>query len=138
MSGRDRKPVEQPRFPVGAFQAFKRSRAMKRACASIAILLLLGDLALAQGPAGYAPGVNPSNPQDMTNRGNPQDMTLPGANNPQNLVRSPAPLRALSPGPAHDFGAGPLLSSSLGQTYTVKPAKKFVRRKHRISTPEGQ
>jgi hypothetical protein len=33
------------------------------------------------------PGVNPSNPQDLTNRSNPQDMTLPGASNPQDLVR---------------------------------------------------
>ena len=37
--------------------------------------------------AGAAPGVNPSNPQDLTNRSNPQDMTLPGASNPQDLVR---------------------------------------------------
>jgi hypothetical protein len=37
--------------------------------------------------AGVAPGVNPNNSQDMTNRSNPQDMTLPGASNPQNLVR---------------------------------------------------
>jgi hypothetical protein len=37
--------------------------------------------------AGVAPGVNPNNPQDMTNRSNPQDMTLPGASNPQDLVR---------------------------------------------------
>jgi hypothetical protein len=37
--------------------------------------------------AGWAPGVNPSNPQDLTNRGNPQDLTLPGAGNPQDLVR---------------------------------------------------
>jgi hypothetical protein len=37
--------------------------------------------------AGLAPGVNPSNPQDQTNRSNPQDMTLPGASNPQDLVR---------------------------------------------------
>ena len=37
--------------------------------------------------AGFAPGVNPNNPQDMTNRSNPQDMTLPGASNPQDLVR---------------------------------------------------
>jgi hypothetical protein len=36
---------------------------------------------------GMAPGVNPNNPQDMTNRGNPQDMTLPGASNPQDLTR---------------------------------------------------
>jgi len=111
---------------------------MKRACATMAILVLLGGSALAQGAGGYAPGVNPSNPQDMTNRGNPQDMTLPGASNPQNLVRPTAPVRALSPGPAHDFGTAPLISSSLGQTYTVKPAKKFTRRKHRVSTPEAQ
>ena len=37
--------------------------------------------------AGFAPGVHPNNPQDMTNRSNPQDMTLPGASNPQDLVR---------------------------------------------------
>jgi hypothetical protein len=37
--------------------------------------------------AGFAPGVNPNNSQDMTNRGNPQDMTLPGASNSQDLVR---------------------------------------------------
>jgi hypothetical protein len=37
--------------------------------------------------AGWAPGVNPNNPQDMTNRSNPQDLTLPGASNPQDLVR---------------------------------------------------
>jgi hypothetical protein len=37
--------------------------------------------------ARSAPAVNPSNPQDMTNRGNLQNMTLPRASNPQNLVR---------------------------------------------------
>jgi hypothetical protein len=103
----------------------------------MAILLLLGGLALAQGAGGYPPGVNPSNPQDMTNRSNPQDMTLPGANNPQNLVRPSAPPKALSPGLAHDLGTAPPLSSSLGQTYVVKPAKKFARRKHGVSTTEG-
>jgi len=115
---------------------------MKRACATLqatmAILLLLGGLALAQGAGGYAPGVNPSNPQDMTRRGNPQDMTLPGANNPQNLVRTPAPLQTVSPGLPHDFGAAPPLSSSLGQTYTVNPPKKFVRRKHGASKTGDQ
>jgi hypothetical protein len=115
---------------------------MKRACATLqatmAILLLLGGLALAQGAGGYAPGVNPSNPQDMTNRGNPQNMTLPGASNPQDLVRSPAPLKTLSPGLPHDLGTAPPLSSSLGQTYTVQPTKKFARRKHRVSTTQSQ
>jgi hypothetical protein len=37
--------------------------------------------------AGWAPGVTPNNPQDLTNRSNPQDLTLPGASNPQDLVR---------------------------------------------------
>jgi hypothetical protein len=110
---------------------------MKRACATTAILLLLGGIALAQGARGYAPGVNPSNPQDMTNRSNPQDMTLPGASNPQDLVRSPAPVRTLSPGLARDLGTAPLVSSSLAQTYTVKPAKRLARRKHGVSTTEG-
>jgi hypothetical protein len=111
---------------------------MKRACATMAILVLLGGLALAQGAGGYAPGVNPSNPQDMTNRGNPQNLTLPGASNPQDLVRSPAPLRTVSPGLARDFGSAPPVSLSLGQTYTVKPAKKSARRRHGSSTTEGQ
>jgi hypothetical protein len=78
---------------------------MKRLCPTIAILLLSGGLALAQGiggatgrtnqntasppwaTAGIPPGGNPANPQDLTNRSNPQDMTLPGASNPQDLVR---------------------------------------------------
>jgi hypothetical protein len=111
---------------------------MKRACATMTILVLLGGVAPAQGPGGYAPGVNPSNPQDMTNRSNPQDMTLPGASNPQDLVRSPAPIRRLSPGLARDLGTAPPLSLSLGQTYTVKPAKKMARRKHGVSTAEGR
>jgi len=107
-------------------------------CTIAAILLLSGGLALAQGPGGYAPGVNPSNPQDMTHRSNPQDMTLPGASNPQDLVRTPALPKASSPAPALDFGVAPLLSPSLSHTYTVKPAKKFARRKHSASATEAQ
>jgi hypothetical protein len=34
-----------------------------------------------------APGVNPSNSQDLTNRSNPQDLTQPGGSNPQDLKR---------------------------------------------------
>jgi hypothetical protein len=78
---------------------------MKRLYATIAILLLSGGLALAQGVGGaigrgnqnmsLAPraavgmlrDVNPANPQDLTNRSNPQNMTLPGASNPQDLIR---------------------------------------------------
>jgi hypothetical protein len=32
---------------------------------------------------GRGPGVNPSNPQDLTGRSNPQDLTTPRARNPQ-------------------------------------------------------
>jgi hypothetical protein len=78
---------------------------MERLYLTIAILLLSGSLALAQGvggvtgrtnqntaappgtTAGVPPGVNPANPQDLTSRSNPQDMTLPGAGNPQDLIR---------------------------------------------------
>ena len=81
---------------------------MKRLYATMAILLLSGGLALAQG-RGLGPGFNPSNSQDMTNRGNPQNLTLPGASDRQDLVREPAP-RAISPAPSFGNGirSGPL------------------------------
>jgi hypothetical protein len=104
--------------------------------AAMAILLLSGGLALAQG---YPPGVNPSNPQDLTNRGNPMSLTVPGASNPQDLVRSPAPPQVVSPLPGRDaVSTPPPLSSSLGHTYTVKPIKKLPRRKHSVSGAESQ
>ena len=80
---------------------------MKRLYLTIAILLLSGGLALAQGVGGATgrtnqntasppgttavvpPGVNPANPQDLTTRSNPQDMTQPNASNPQLLSPSP-------------------------------------------------
>ena len=37
--------------------------------------------------AAVPAGVNPSNSQDLTYRSNPQDLTVPGASNPQDLVR---------------------------------------------------
>ena len=76
---------------------------MKHLYATMAILLLSGGLALAQGQR-LGPGFNPSNSQDMTNRSNPQDMTLPGASDRQDLVREPAVPRATSPAPS--FGNG--------------------------------
>jgi len=90
---------------------------MRRPFTAMAILLLSGGLALAQGGAagssttgpmnpngagtanpgpapapsgstvGQAPGVNSSNPQDLTNRSNPQDLAKPGGGNPQDLKR---------------------------------------------------
>jgi hypothetical protein len=37
---------------------------------------------------GRAPGVNPANPQHATRRGNPSDPTLPGARNPQDMIKA--------------------------------------------------
>jgi hypothetical protein len=39
------------------------------------------------GTVGQAPGTNPSNPHDMTNRNNPQDLTKPSGSNAQDLKR---------------------------------------------------
>jgi hypothetical protein len=75
---------------------------MNRLYATTAILLLSCGLALAQGQ-GLAPGFNPSNPQDMTNRGNPQSQTLPGASDRNDLAREPALPRT---SPAPNFGNG--------------------------------
>jgi hypothetical protein len=44
-------------------------------------------LSAASAIGRMAPSVNPSNPQDLTNRSHPQDMTLPRASNPQDLMR---------------------------------------------------
>jgi hypothetical protein len=99
-------------------------------CATVSVFLLCGGLTLAQG---YPPGVNPSNPQDLTNRGNPQSLTVPGASNPQDLVRSPSLPRAISPAAPTNLTQAPPVSSSLGRTYTVNPAKKPPRHKRRIS-----
>jgi hypothetical protein len=131
MSIHERKPTR--RFSASSVEAFGRSCTMKRTCATVAILLLSGGLAVAQGLGGYPPGVNPSNPQDLTNRSNPQDLTLPGAANPQDLVRSPVLPRAVSPALAPNLGTTTLLSPSLSHTYTLKPARKWARRKPRAA-----
>jgi hypothetical protein len=53
-------------------------------------LALLAGVVAADAQIGYGPGVNPSNPQDLSGRSNPQDLTLPGGSNRQDLVR-PSP-----------------------------------------------
>jgi hypothetical protein len=108
----------------------------------VGMVVLSGDLAFAQ-LGGYAPGVNPSNPQDLTNRSNPQSLTVPGGNNPQDLVRSPSGPRGVSPANPTNLGGGsPSYSSSLGYTHIDQPiqksTKKFAPRKHRVTTPQGR
>ena len=111
--------------------------------AALAVLLLSGGLGLAQG---YAPGVNPSNPQDLTNRSNPQSLTVPGGSNPQDLVRSPPSIRTISPAPPPGLQSPPPVSTSLGRTYVTepdktepvkKPSQKFTKRKHHVSGPQS-
>jgi hypothetical protein len=75
---------------------------MNRLYATTAILLLSGGLAGAQAQ-GLAPGFNPSDRQDLTNRGNPQNQTLPGASDRNDLARQPALPRT---SPAPNFGNG--------------------------------
>ncbi len=94
-----------------------------------AILLACGSLAFAQV---LAPGVNPSNPNDMTHRFNPNDMTLPGAANPQDMVRRPVPPQVVSPRPNLAITSPPPVSSSLSHTHIDQPVKKLARRKHRV------
>lgn len=110
-------------------------KAMKAAGLAAAIFLACGGLASGQ-VGGYPPGVNPSNPNDMTHRGNPNDMTLPGASNPQNLVRFPSQPQAVSPGLPRDIPPVPRVSSALAHTHIDQPAKKFAPRKHRRVEPQ--
>jgi hypothetical protein len=51
------------------------------------LALLAGIVAAHSQGIGYAPGVNPSNPQDLTHRSNRQDLSAPGGSNRQDLVR---------------------------------------------------
>ena len=64
---------------------------MKQITVLAAILALLAGVVAANAQGiGYGPGVNPSNPQDLTHRSNPQDLTAPGGSNRQDLVRRPS------------------------------------------------
>jgi hypothetical protein len=75
-------------------------------------LALLAGIAAAQAQGiGAAPGVNPSNPQDLRYRSNPQDLTAPGGSNRQDLVRRP-------PG----VSASPVTSPS--RSYARQPAAR--------------
>jgi hypothetical protein len=96
---------------------------MKQITVSAAILALLaGVVAVDAQGIGYGPGVNPSNPQDLTNRSNPQDLTAPGGSNRQDLVRRPSGVSV------------PSLTSSprvRTQQYTAKTKAKPKAKKRR-------
>src|SRR5262245_23482964 len=92
--------------------------------ASLVLAAGVVNAAQAQG-VGYPPGVNPSNPQDLTYRSNPQDLLVPGGNNPQDLVRRP-PGRSVIPelGRGDVTSIAPPASLSPGLRYTVKSEPK--------------
>jgi hypothetical protein len=66
-----------------------------------ATLALLAAVVAADAQGiGYGPGVNPSNPSDLTHRSNPQDLIAPGGSNRQDLVRRPAGATSVVTSPA--------------------------------------
>src|SRR6266568_6056981 len=99
------------------------------------LALLAGVVAADAQGTGYPPGVNPSNPQDLTHRSNPQDLLAPGGNNPQDLVRRPPAVNGPPPGRSEVTSVPTLRSdtSTLGYTLKTKPKKK-KKPHHRGST----
>src|SRR3954471_10408974 len=83
----------------------------------------------AQG-IGYPPGVNPSNPQDMTHRSNPQDLLAPGGYNRQDLVRQPPRVNApVLTRPEVTSAPTPRLDTP-SPRYTVKSKPKKKKKPH--------
>jgi hypothetical protein len=80
----------------------------------------------AQG-IGYAPGVNPSNPQDLRFRSNPQDLLAPGGYNRQDLVRRPPSVAPLTRPNAASVPTTRSQSSGLRTTVKSKPKQKKPR-----------
>jgi hypothetical protein len=111
---------------------------MRQVTVIIAGLALLAGVVAADAQGiGYAPGVNPSNPQDLTHRSNPQDLLAPGGYNPQDLVRRPSGVN----GPALDrpgvtsVPTSPSYTPALQYTVKTKPTKKKKPR-HRGSAAQ--
>src|SRR5262245_20332651 len=102
------------------------------------LALVTGVVAAGAQGIGYAPGVNPSNSQDLTHRSNPQDLTAPGGSNPQDLVRRPPsvtpllPTRPLTSLPSSQTGT-PALQLTVKANPKQKPRQK-QRHRQRPST----
>jgi hypothetical protein len=99
---------------------------MKRITMISAGLALVAGVAAADAQGiGYAPGVNPSNPQDLTHRSNPQDLTAPGGSNPQDLVRRPPGVTPLLPTrPLTSLPSSRTDTPVLQHTVKIKPKQK--------------
>ena len=96
------------------------------------LVLMAGVVAAHAQGIGYAPGVNPSNPQDLTHRSNPQDLLAPGGSNPQDLVRRPAGVTPLQPTrPLTSLPTSRIGSSGLAYTVKMKPRHTPRHKKHR-------
>ena len=99
------------------------------------LALVAGVVAADAQGIGYAPGVNPSNPQDLTHRSNPQDLLAPGGSNPQDLVRRPPAVNG--PLPRNQLNSVPSSSSSTsGLRYTVKTKPIKQKPHHRRSAAQ--
>jgi hypothetical protein len=109
---------------------------MRRITLGAALALVAGVVAANAQGIGYPPGVNPSNPQDMTHRSNPQDLLAPGGYNRQDLVRRPpggnAPVLAR---PEVTSVPTPRLDTP-SPRYTVKSKPKKKKPHHRGSTAQ--
>src|SRR3954469_8187191 len=96
-----------------------------------ALALVTGVVTADAQGIGYPPGVNPSNPQDMTNRSNPQDLLAPGGYNRQDLVRQPPSVNGPSPSLGRREVTPAPTSQSSGLQYTVKAKPKKTKRRHK-------
>jgi hypothetical protein len=132
--------IRDPHILWVAFAGEATGDLMKRftlICAGLA--LLAGVVAADAQGIGYPPGVNPSNPQDLTNRSNPQNLLAPGGSNPQDLVRQPPSVNSpiTSRPPVTSLPTSRSDSSALRGTVEAKPkAKPKQRHRHRRSTAQ--
>ena len=96
------------------------------------LALLAGVVAADAQGIGFAPGVNPANPQDLINRSNPQDLLAPGGYNRQDLVRpSPgarsgvtSPSRVTAPGYTGRYTGQQTPRTAKAKKATSKQAKR--------------
>ena len=94
------------------------------------LALVAGVVAADAQGIGYPPGVNPSNPQDMTHRSNPQDLLAPGGYNRQDLVRQPPGANVPTLSRREVTSVPTLRSDAPALRYTVKTEPKKKKKPH--------